>query len=216
MKSVGQRFPTSLAAMLLCAIAGVAVYLASAEIERKPASVYPAESFEEISSVQGAKEQPQEIPATQLPPEPVQVETGEEIPVLGQKLRLREIRGGSGDREVRNLEFVFRQGILPRRLFDHNRNLIVNYRQLYRNSVGYGAATVFISYEVVSRDSDGDGQLSHLDRVDVAVSRPDGSEYRVVDQNLEQVFRVEYFPVENALQIELKVDGTRINRTYAL
>jgi hypothetical protein len=151
--------------------------------------------------------------------EPQTLVPGEEIPIVGQFVRVRELRRESGDFSpgpIRNLEFVFRPGILPRRLFDDSRNLIVNYRQLYRNSVGYGAATHFFYYEVVSRDSDGDGLLSQWDRVDVAVSRPDGSGYRVLDRDLEAVLGVEHFAAENILWLEVVEGGGRGSRVYSL
>ncbi|MGL6161504.1 hypothetical protein [Microbulbifer sp.] len=205
--------------ILLCAILLATIYLASDEEPQKGDSADRMNPvYEEIPLVETAREKPREAPQLQqsADPVPVQLAVGEEVEILGQKLRLREVRDSAGSGEIRNLEFVFRRGILPQRLFDDNRNLVVNYRQLYRNSVGYGAAAIFLYYEVVSRDSDGDGLLSYRDGVDVAVSRPDGSEYRVLDRNLERVIGVEYFPAENVLQLELEVDGLKSSRTYAL
>ncbi|MBB3061782.1 hypothetical protein [Microbulbifer rhizosphaerae] len=207
-----------LAVILLCATFLATIYLASNEEQQMGDSAYRMNTaYEERPAVQAAKEQSREAPELQHPElVPVQLAAGEEVQILGQKLRLREVRDSAGSGEIRNLEFVFRRGILPRRLFDDSRNLIVNYRQLYRNNVGYGAAAIFLYYEVITRDSDGDGLLSYRDGVDVAVSRPDGSEYRVLDQNLERVIGVEYFPAENVLQLELEADGLKSNRTYAL
>ncbi|WP_308368126.1 MULTISPECIES: hypothetical protein [unclassified Microbulbifer] len=216
---VGSAYSPYLAVILLCAAFLATIYLASNEEQQTENSAYRMKAaYEETPAVQAVKERPRESPELQQLPDavPVQLATGEEVQILGQKLRLREVRDSAGSGEIRNLEFVFRRGILPRRLFDDNRNLVVNYRQLYRNNVGYGAAAIFLYYEVISRDSDGDGLLSYRDGVDVAVSRPDGSEYRILDQNLEQVHGVEYFPAENVLQLELEVDGSRSNRTYPL
>ena len=57
-------------------------------------------------------------------PEPVAVEFTEEKPILGQYMRIREIResdGSGGEGAIRNLEIVFREGILPGKVFPDNR-----------------------------------------------------------------------------------------------
>lgn len=142
------------------------------------------------------------------------VDAGETLPILGQSLKLRELR--SADGELRNLEFVFRRGILPRRLFPSTRQLIDSYRPLYRNSVGYGAATVLFLYQLVREDRNGDGRLTRLDGVDLAISRPDGSGFRILDRGLQTVMEVEHFPAQDRLRLAVEVDGARESREYAL
>lgn len=140
---------------------------------------------------------------------------GVETAIVGQFMRIRELRDAEGG-ALRNLEFVFRPGILPRRLFDSSNQLIVGYRQLYRNSVGYGAATVFLLYQVVSGDSDDDGQLTSRDKVDLAVSRPDGSGYRVLATSLENLVEIEHFPVDGRVDVVLIEREKRVIRSYKL
>lgn len=148
-------------------------------------------------------------------PEPEAVETSEEKPILGQFMRVREIRD-DGDGRLRNLEFVFREGILPQMLFPDNRQVIVKYDQLARNMVGYGAATAFFYYEIVTRDTNGDGAFSELDAVTVAVSRPTGWEYRVLERNVDEVLAYEDLPEEEALRLSMRIGGEELTRVYPL
>lgn len=148
-------------------------------------------------------------------PEPEAVEAGEEKPILGQFMRVREIRD-DGDGRLRNLEFVFREGILPQMLFPDNRQVIVKYDQLARNMVGYGAATAFFYYEIVTRDTNGDGTFSELDAVTVAVSRPTGWEYRVLERNVDEVLAYEDLPEEEALRLSIRIGGEELTRVYPL
>lgn len=148
-------------------------------------------------------------------PEPETVEVSEEKPILGQFMRVREIRD-DGDGRLRNLEFVFREGILPQMLFPNNRQVIVKYDQLARNMVGYGAATAFFYYEIVTRDSNGDGAFSDLDAVTVAVSRPTGWEYRVLERNVDEVLAYEDLPEEEALRLTMRIGGEELTRVYPL
>src|SRR5690242_5023145 len=60
--------------------------------------------------------------------EPAAVEFTEEKPILGQFMRIREIRendGSGGEGAIRNLEIVFREGILPGKVFPDNRQVIL-------------------------------------------------------------------------------------------
>lgn len=139
---------------------------------------------------------------------------GEIQPILGQSLKFRELRGAGG--ALRNLEFVVRRGVLPRRLFSGTRQLIDSYRPLYRNSVGYGAATVFFLYQLVREDRNGDGRLTRSDGVDLAISRPDGSDFRILDRGLQAVAEIEHFPAQDRLRLAVEVGGTRESREYAL
>lgn len=128
---------------------------------------------------------------------------GNEVALLGQKVRLRELLSQDGD--LINLEFVIRKGIRPRRLFEDGGQQILSYEELHYNNVGYGAATVWLLY-----------QLQSAGGVEVAVSRPDGSEYRVLASDLEKVLDYEYFPAENSVRLDLLEGGSKISRNYRI
>lgn len=147
-------------------------------------------------------------------PEPESVEISEEKPILGQFMRVREIRESNG--ELRNLEFVFREGILPQTLFPDNRQVIVKYDQLARNMVGHGAATAYFYYEIVTHDTNGDGTFSELDSITVAVSRPTGWEYRVLERNVDEVLAYEDLPEEEALRLTMRIGNKELTRVYSL
>jgi hypothetical protein len=153
-------------------------------------------------------------------PEPAAVEFTEEKPILGQFMRIREIResdGSGGEGAIRNLEIVFREGILPAKLFPDNRQVILKYDQLARNMVGYGAATVFFLYEVVTRDTNGDGMLSDLDTITVGVSRPTGLEYKVLVTNVDEVVGYEDVPEdEDTLNLSVRIGDEVVTRVYSL
>jgi hypothetical protein len=152
--------------------------------------------------------------------EPAAVEFTEEKPILGQFMRIREIRendGSGGEGAIRNLEIVFREGILPGKVFPDNRQVILKYDQLARNIVGYGAATVFFLFEVVTRDTNGDGMLSDLDAITVGVSRPTGQEYKVLVTNVEEVVGYEDVPEdEDTLNLSVRIGGEVVTRVYSL
>ncbi|MCW8128001.1 hypothetical protein [Microbulbifer halophilus] len=152
-------------------------------------------------------------PAAALRPDG-ELSAGQPQPIVGQSLQLREMRGEGG--ALRNLEFVFRRGVLPRQLFNDGRQLIASYRPLHRNSVGYGASTIFFLYQLVREDRNGDGRLTPADGIDLGISRPDGSDFRILDRALEQVEGIEHFPARGRLQVAVRVDGARESREYAL
>lgn len=147
-------------------------------------------------------------------PEPATVEISEEKPILGQFMRVHEIHDEDG--QLRNLKFVFREGILPQTLFPDNRQLIVKYDQLARNVVGFGAATSYFYYEIVTHDTNGDGVFSELDALTVAVSRPTGWEYRVLERNVDEVLAYEDLPEEEGLRLTMRLGGKEVTRVYSL
>jgi hypothetical protein len=160
------------------------------------------------------------VPANATPvPETSAVEYSEEKPILGQFMRVLEIRennNGNGDGPIRNMEFVFREGILPQMLFPGNGQVILKYDQLARNIVGFGAATAFFYYEIVTHDTNGDGIFSDLDAITVAISRPTGAEYRVLASNVEAVLAYEDLPEDEALRLILRIGGKEVTRVYSL
>lgn len=151
-------------------------------------------------------------------PSPAAVQTGEETPIIGQFMRVREIRESSDDGQgaIRNMKFVFRPGIMPHMLFENNNQVILEYEQLHRNMVGSGAKTAFFFYKVIQQDTNGDGTLSRGDRFNVAISRPDGGNYRVLAFNVDEVVGYEDLPMQNAIRLKVKLHGKTIERTYSL
>ena len=147
-------------------------------------------------------------------PEPATVEVSEEKPILGQFMRVNEIYDAEG--QLRNLQFVFREGILPQKLFPDNRQLITKYDQLARNMVGFGAATTYFYYEIVTQDTNRDGIFSGQDAITVAVSRPTGWEYQVLERNVQEVLAYEDLPEDEALRLTLRMDGKEVTRVYPL
>jgi hypothetical protein len=151
--------------------------------------------------------------------EPAAVEVGEEKPILGQFMRVHEVRennDGNGDGLLRNMEFVFRQGILPQMLFPTNGQVILKYDQLARNMVGFGAATAFFYYEIVTHDTNGDGLYTDLDAITVAVSRPTGNEYLVLATNVDEVLAYEDLSEEDALRLTFRAGGEEVTHVYSL
>jgi hypothetical protein len=186
------------------------------EAQETTAAEQPGNSVNAVSPAPEAAVPPG---AVELP-EPTAVEFTEEKPILGQFMRVREIRendDGSDDGAIRNLEIVFREGILPNKLFPDNRQVILRYDQLARNMVGYGAATIFFFYEIVTHDTNGDGMLSDLDAITVAVSRPTGREYRVLVSNVDEVLGYEDLPEEeDTLSLRMRIGGEEVTNVYSL
>lgn len=150
---------------------------------------------------------------------PVEVRVMEEQPILGTFLHVREVREAqddSGQGAVRNLEFTFRPGILPRRLFGNNKNVLLRYDQLYKNDVGAGAVTIRFYYEIVTADTNGDGMLSGEDKFDVAVSYPDGGGYITLASNVDKVLEYEQIPPGTSLRLVLQLGGRVVERIYSL
>lgn len=150
---------------------------------------------------------------------PVDVRLTEQEPVLGTFLHVREVREAqddSGQGAIRNLEFVYRPGILPKRLFGDNKNVLLQYDQLYKNDVGSGAVTIRFYYEVVSADTNGDGILSGDDKVDVAVSFADGSGYTTLASNVDRVVEHEQIPPGTSLRLVLQLGDKIVERVYSL
>lgn len=152
-------------------------------------------------------------------PAPVEVRVMEEQPVLGTILHVREVREAqddAGQGAVRDLEFTYRPGILPRRLFGNNKNVLLNYDQLYKNDVGSGAVTIRFYYEIVTADTNGDGILSGDDKVDVAVSFADGGGYVTLVSNVERVLEHEQIPPGTSLRLVLQLGDRVVERIYSL
>jgi hypothetical protein len=207
--------------ILYPAIALIAAILLIIYLFTLPASTTPREL--QATAPISDSSVPEARPITSVPsavesvvPEPEAVEISEEKPILGQFMRVREIREHDGDGQLRNLEFVFREGILPQKLFPDNRQVIVKYDQLVRNMVGFGAATAYFYYEIVTHDTNGDGVFSWLDALTVAVSRPTGWEYRVLVRDVDEVLAYEDLPEEEALRLSLRIGGTELTQVYPL
>lgn len=207
-------------------IAGAIAYLYTGSNDTAPQKPVPDESALlekpvtqiQNSNIQQARKTPN-LAQPETAAEAVEVELAEEELILGQFLRVRAVREKQDESEydtVRNLEFVFRPGILPKRLFENNNNVITRYDQLYKNDVGAGAVTTLFYYEVVTADTNGDGVLSDGDEVDIAVSNPDGSDYTTLVSNVDKVFVYEQLPAENALRLELQLDDRIVRQTYSL
>jgi hypothetical protein len=129
-------------------------------------------------------------------------------------MRVHEIYDDEG--RLRNLRFVFREGILPQALFPDNRQLIVKYDQLARNVVGFGAATSFFYYEIVTHDTNGDGVFSERDALTIAVSRPTGWEYHILERNVDEVLAYEDLPEDEALRLTMRMGSEETTRVYSL
>ena len=141
------------------------------------------------------------------------------VDLLGVSVQLREMRtetedGGAG--EIRNIEFFIREGIRPRRLFDDASQLVTGHWPLFHNNVGYGATTVRILYQLVDTDTDGDGVLTKADRKSLAFSLPDGSRYRVLDRDVDEISNMNYLSESNELHLDISVGGELQRRVYSL
>jgi hypothetical protein len=164
--------------------------------------------------------EPDSVPETvEQASAPVEVRVMEEKPVLGTILHVREVREAqddSGEGAIRNLEFTFRPGVLPRRLFGNNKNVLLNYDQLYKNDVGAGAVTIRFYYEIVTADTNGDGILSGEDKLDVAVSYADGGGYVTLVSNVDKVLEHEQIPPGTSLRLVLQLGDKIVERVYSL
>lgn len=209
----------TLALVAAVAVAAVWLFGGGEELPAPPVSgpdaAPPVATDTRVGKASSASPTAGTTPSSGPPLQPdTSLSAGQPQPIVGQSLQLREMRGGDG--ALRNIEFVFRRGVLPRQLFDDGRQLIANYRPLHRNSVGYGASTIFFLYQLVREDRNGDGRLTPADGIDLGISRPDGSEFRILDRGLQQVEGVEHFPARDRLQVAVRVDGARESREYAL
>jgi hypothetical protein len=208
----------------LAAIAGLIVFFYPGPqdtVSEAPAPVVQNAAPEE--SVAQVRQPPPVEPnvETENPGEEgAQVELMEEQPVLGSFIRVRAVREKLDDSEygpVRDLEFVFRPGILPTRLFANNNNVILRYDQLFKNDVGAGAAAIRFYYEVVTTDTNGDGMLSGDDVFDIGISFVDGSGYTTLASNVENVLVYEQSPTGLELQLTLQLaNGEIVKRVYSL
>ncbi|HEX7028244.1 MAG TPA: hypothetical protein VF268_13470 [Gammaproteobacteria bacterium] len=161
-----------------------------------------------------------EVVEKENPDEDGQVVLMEEQPVLGSFVRVRAVREQTDDSQpgaVRDLEFLFRPGVLPRRLFENTDNVILRYDQLFKNDVGAGAAAIRFYYEVVTTDTNGDGMLSGEDAFDIGVSYIDGSGYTTLASNVESVLVYEQSAGGLELQLTLQLAGDElVKRVYSL
>lgn len=214
-KSIIYLVIAGVAAILLC---GYLFSLGPSSQNSQPSAVDSEDNPDSTSPPVPETGKP--VPASESSvPEPAAVEFSEERPILGQFMRVREIRESSEAGEegpIRNLEFVFREGILPQMLFPGNTQVILKYDQLARNMVGFGAATAFFYYEIVTHDTNGDGLFSEQDAITVGVSRPTGGEYRVLASGVEEVLAYEDLPEDEALRLTMRKGGEEVTRVYSL
>ncbi|WGL16484.1 hypothetical protein PVT68_17190 [Microbulbifer bruguierae] len=139
------------------------------------------------------------------------------VDLLGISIQLRELHAGAaGDGPIRNIEFFIRDGILPRRLFSNNTQIVTGYWPLYHNNVGYGATTVRILYQLLDQDTNGDGKLTEEDRKSLAFSLPDGSGYRMLDRDTGEIIDMTYLSDFGELQLEFLREDDVHKRVYSL
>ncbi|MEK7991942.1 MAG: hypothetical protein VSS52_013105 [Thiotrichaceae bacterium] len=73
-------------------------------------------------------------------------------------------------------------------LMDNDQSLITKYHFLSEPNIDDKTNTIAILYQIVKQDSDGDKRLDVDDGLTISLSKPDGSAYHEILQNVERLF----------------------------
>ena len=93
--------------------------------------------------------------------------------------------------------YAFMSGSLETRwLYPHSRFLIVEANQVSRGDYGESAPTVFVSFEVVQQDTNGDRRLTPEDSPSLVFTRPDGTGTTMALENIRKVVSLELLDEE--------------------
>lgn len=95
-------------------------------------------------------------------------------PVTGNQRYRFNVYSKSAD-SVRNYAFYNPQTGESRRLLGTDRTVISSARPLVAEKAGSVPEAIAIIYEIIRKDTDGDGVLTERDQRDLVISRPDGS-----------------------------------------
>jgi len=112
----------------------------------------------------------------------------EGTPVFVANIRVDRLTQKGAGGGVRNKLFFNSESGETRRLFDHNNWLISRTDNVYdrvelhqNGERGKGLAPVrLLAYKIINEDSNGNGVLDPGDNVKLALSRPDGSDFRLI------------------------------------
>jgi hypothetical protein len=107
---------------------------------------------------------------------------------LSSRIRGGKLSGYSGG-ETRNVLFFVGTDLDSHWIFDHNQNLISTIATLHNGNKCNNTETVkAIYFNVVVKDTNGDGKLSGDDLSVVALARPDGTGYTELVSDVKSVF----------------------------
>lgn len=124
--------------------------------------------------------------------------------------------GGYGQR-IRNLIFFVGKEMDSHWLFDNNRYLIEKVVQLKKKADGCeNKETTAIYYEVIKEDSNKDGKLDSDDLVSVAITTPDGLNYKELDTGLTSVLDHDVDAEASVLTILSQHKNTLSMKKYSL
>ena len=134
----------------------------------------------------------------QLPTDPndaesetVKLRMGGLISIAGHDHHYVELHGRAdtayasyGVQRTRNLLFIHAESLETRWLFPTHQQLILETSHLAKEAPAEKQEVLALLYEIVESDSDGDGKLNREDQLSLAISRADGSGYKVLAKGL--------------------------------
>ncbi len=107
--------------------------------------------------------------------------------LLKSKWHGGKFSSGYGGGEIRNVLFLVGKEPEPRWIFPNHANNIRSVSSLVfhdNGDVGGSGKTLAIFYEYIDKDSNGDGELDADDLLSIALSKPDGSGFTVLDTGI--------------------------------
>ena len=129
----------------------------------------------------------------------------------------KSFSSGGYNRTTRNIIFFSGEEMNSHWLFDKNDYLIDNMDQLrIHGDDCKDKETVAIYYEIRKSDSNKDQKIDENDLLDIALSLPDGSQYKEIESNVTSVLDHSMNDDGSVLTVLVQVDNTLFMKKYQI
>ena len=129
----------------------------------------------------------------------------------------KSFSSGGYNRTTRNIIFFSGKEMTSHWIFDRNDYLIEKVQQLQVHDDNCkDNETVAVYYEVRKRDSNGDQKIDENDLLDIALSLPDGSQYKEIESNVTSVLDHSMNDDGSVLTVLVQVDNTLFMKKYQI
>lgn len=159
-------------------------------------------------SVISSKEKPQ----TEKSPEASQ-KFGQSVPIMGTSMLLLPLNSDSGT--VSNILFMDTKSNESTWMFDEQDRLLLRVEQFPERGQSNGTGTQAIFYDTVTHDTNGDGEIGVDDQAGLAMSTPDGKNYRILLDSYDKILSKTLTDEKNVFMV-YESDGSAYSMLFQL
>jgi len=124
---------------------------------------------------------------------------------------------GYGGSEIRNVLFLSGEELKAEWLYETNSFFIICFCKLQKSNEYNGKDPVLAIYvSVVKKDTNNDGELSSKDGITLSLARPDGSDYKELDNGISKILDSTVSDQGASVTFLLHIDSSIVAKKYSL